>query len=86
MRNRYPGTCYFCQKTVEPKAGHFERRAGRWAVIHATCVFAQREAKVDFLPNTSLEPSDRQVTARASEQDQSFFEPRSRVVRFPQPL
>lgn len=26
MRNRYPGTCYVCNKRVEAQQGHFERK------------------------------------------------------------
>lgn len=25
MRNKFPGTCYVCHKTVSAGAGHFER-------------------------------------------------------------
>ena len=25
MRNRYPGKCYWCGKTVEKGKGHFEK-------------------------------------------------------------
>lgn len=45
MRNRYPGTCYWCGKRVEIGEGHFERHNGRWRVIHAECVFEQRRVK-----------------------------------------
>ena len=45
MRNRYPGPCYFCGKTVEKGAGHFERRPGGWRTIHAECVHVNRERK-----------------------------------------
>lgn len=45
MRNRYPGTCYYCGKRVEKGEGHFERCRGHWRVIHAECVFKQRAEK-----------------------------------------
>lgn len=45
MRNRYPGTCYYCGKRVEKGEGHFERCHGHWRVIHAECVFKQRAEK-----------------------------------------
>ena len=45
MRNKYPGTCYFCKKQVPKNEGHFERYKGGWRVIHAECVFTQREQK-----------------------------------------
>ena len=32
MRNRYPGTCYKCGKSVEPGKGFFERYKGIWVV------------------------------------------------------
>jgi hypothetical protein len=46
MRNRYPGTCYWCNKKVEPGEGHFERSQIGWRTIHAKpCVFQQRAFK-----------------------------------------
>jgi ribosomal protein L24E len=53
MRNRYPGTCYFCGKTVAKGAGHFESngfiapgsQVVRWRTIHAECVFVNRKLK-----------------------------------------
>lgn len=45
MRNRYAGTCYYCGSTVEKQAGHFEKINKGWRVIHAECVFRQREEK-----------------------------------------
>lgn len=45
MRNKYPGICYYCGKEVAKGAGHFERKHGKWIVIHADCVFKQRDAK-----------------------------------------
>jgi hypothetical protein len=45
MGNKFPGTCYFCGKLVEPKQGHFERDHGKWKTIHAQCVFEQRKLK-----------------------------------------
>jgi hypothetical protein len=54
MRNRYPGTCYFCYKHVDAFAGHFERHKSSlhckpiWRVIHADCVFIQRKEKANL--------------------------------------
>ncbi len=45
MRNKFPGTCYRCGKTVEKQAGNFERYKGGWRVIHAECVLEQRAEK-----------------------------------------
>lgn len=47
MRNRYPGKCYWCGKTVDKGEGHFEKiRPGKgWRTIHADCVFEQRKYK-----------------------------------------
>lgn len=46
MRNKYPGVCYYCKSGVAKGAGHFERQRGRWATIHAECVFKQRAEKL----------------------------------------
>lgn len=46
MRNRYPGTCYFCGEVVEKGQGHFERRYGTWVTIHVECVKRRREEKI----------------------------------------
>lgn len=45
MRNRYEGPCYYCGTHVNGGMGHFERHKGSWRVIHAECVFKQREEK-----------------------------------------
>ncbi len=45
MRNRYGGLCYFCNFWVKEYDGHFERYRGGWRVIHADCVYKQREIK-----------------------------------------
>ena len=47
MRNRFPGKCYYCADLVAKGAGHFEKRqnAKGFRVIHAECVFKQREEK-----------------------------------------
>lgn len=45
MRNRFPGTCYRCGKTVEAGAGHFERHNGGWRTQHADCAIRARQAK-----------------------------------------
>ena len=47
MRNRFPGKCYYCSDLVAKGAGHFEKRqnAKGFRVIHAECVFKQREEK-----------------------------------------
>lgn len=47
MRNKYPGTCYYCGGHVPAGEGHFERdRINRnWKTIHAQCVFKQRAEK-----------------------------------------
>lgn len=47
MRNRYPGPCYRCGKTVEAGQGHFERHGKAWRVIHAACVLEQRREKAE---------------------------------------
>jgi hypothetical protein len=45
MRNRYSGTCYYCGLFVDKQAGHFERYKNSWRLIHAECVFKQRDEK-----------------------------------------
>lgn len=45
MRNRFSGPCYFCGKSVPAGKGHFEHSGGVSKVIHAECVFKQRELK-----------------------------------------
>lgn len=45
MRNRLPGSCADCGKTVAAGAGHFERRAGRFVVRHIECVEIARAVK-----------------------------------------
>ena len=45
MRNKYPGTCYFCWKPVAKGDGHFERHNGGWRTIHVQCVTRQRTEK-----------------------------------------
>ena len=49
MRNRFSGYCYFCTKHVPVGAGHFEKRqdAKGFRVIHADCIFKQREIKLE---------------------------------------
>ena len=42
MRNRYPGVCYRCGKSVAANEGHFERQNGRWLVQHASCAITFR--------------------------------------------
>jgi len=42
MRNRYPGPCYRCKKTVAAGEGHFERFAGGWRTQHAICAIENR--------------------------------------------
>ena len=48
MRNRFPGTCYRCGKTVEAGAGHFEKIVGtrNWRVQHAGCAIKYRGTDV----------------------------------------
>lgn len=46
MRNKYGGNCYFCGKYVSKGAGHFERTNNGWRIIHADCVFVQRDQKL----------------------------------------
>ena len=48
MRNRYPGTCYYCGLHCEKGAGHFEKlvNAKGFRVIHVECVFFQRAEKL----------------------------------------
>ena len=45
MRNKYPGTCYRCNKRVEKGDGHFERHKGSWRTQHAICAIANRKLK-----------------------------------------
>ena len=49
MRNRYPGVCYRCGKTVEKGEGHFEKVRGswptKWRTQHAECAIAAREQR-----------------------------------------
>lgn len=47
MRNRFSGYCYYCTDFVAKGAGHFEKcqDAKGFRVIHAECVFKQREEK-----------------------------------------
>jgi hypothetical protein len=47
MRNKHPGTCYRCGKTVEPGAGHFERHNGGWRTQHAGCAILGRKAHIE---------------------------------------
>ncbi|MBJ8474376.1 hypothetical protein [Acinetobacter bereziniae] len=51
MRNRFPGTCYYCNSHVAKGEGHFEKRqnAKGFRVIHAECVFKQRAEKAQVL-------------------------------------
>ncbi|WP_177930857.1 hypothetical protein [Klebsiella grimontii] len=49
MRNKFPGQCYRCKVWVEKGAGHFERHLGRFRVIHADCVIAQRKEKAEAI-------------------------------------
>lgn len=44
-RNRFPGPCADCGKTVAKGAGHFERRPGRFVVRHIECVEIARAVK-----------------------------------------
>jgi hypothetical protein len=46
MRNKYPGTCYRCGKTVEAGAGHFERHNGGWRTQHAGCAISGRQERI----------------------------------------
>ena len=53
-RNKYPGTCYRCGKTVPAGEGHFERipvrkrqdgrapESGKWRTQHAECAIKYR--------------------------------------------
>jgi len=45
MRNRFPGTCYRCGKTVKKDEGHFERNKGSWRVQHVTCCLEHKAKK-----------------------------------------
>lgn len=45
MRNRYPGICYRCGKTVAAGEGHFERHNGGWRTQHADCCIKAKEEK-----------------------------------------
>ena len=62
MRNRYPGTCYRCGKTVLAGQGYFERfdrnnKAGwtdaekrsRWRVQHVACAKIHRATATHFI-------------------------------------
>lgn len=42
MRNSYRGVCYRCGQIVAPRAGHFERKRGKWLTQHAECAIAYR--------------------------------------------
>jgi hypothetical protein len=42
MRNRYPGICYRCDKSVAVGEGHFERFRMGWRTQHATCAIEMR--------------------------------------------
>jgi hypothetical protein len=42
MRNKFPGTCYQCGKTVEAGEGHFERHKGGWRVQHVSCCLLRK--------------------------------------------
>lgn len=42
MRNKHPGICYRCGKTVEKGKGHFEKNhgqftGGKWRLQHTKC-------------------------------------------------
>ena len=56
MRNRYPGTCYYCGLHCEKGAGHFEKlvNAKGFRVIHAECVFFQRADKLTAANNSQV--------------------------------
>jgi hypothetical protein len=45
MRNRHPGNCYRCGKTVRKGEGHAERKDGAWAVQHVECCKLARKLK-----------------------------------------
>lgn len=45
MRNKYPGTCYRCNRPVAAGDGHFERHNGGWRTQHAHCAIQHRAAK-----------------------------------------
>jgi hypothetical protein len=45
VRNRFPGTCYRCDKLVPAGDGHFERYRGGWRTQHADCAIRARAAK-----------------------------------------
>lgn len=59
MRNRYPGTCYRCGKTVDAGDGHFERHNGGWRTQHASCAIAHRNAQVGAALKARTLPHDR---------------------------
>jgi hypothetical protein len=42
VRNKFPGPCYRCGKTVEAGEGHFERFGRVWRTQHATCAIEFR--------------------------------------------
>ena len=46
-RNRYPGTCYRCNKQVAVGEGHFERHYfwKRWRTQHADCAITARSQR-----------------------------------------
>jgi len=44
MRNKYPGMCYRCGKSVGVGQGHFEKVIGNgWRVQHADCAILHRK-------------------------------------------
>jgi hypothetical protein len=45
MRNKYPGTCYRCDRRVDAGEGHFERHGGGWRTQHAHCAIQHRAIK-----------------------------------------
>lgn len=70
-RNRFPGQCYRCGKTVKANEGHFQqedsrqfkhwpgyRRTGKWLLQHADCAIEHRGTTVHYLYNPTGEKKD----------------------------
>lgn len=54
MRNKHPGPCYRCDKTVPAGAGYFERHAGGWRVQHVECCHKAQRERAAFQPSELL--------------------------------
>lgn len=45
MTNKYPGICNHCGKWVATREGNYERKNGKWEVVHFECVQERQKEK-----------------------------------------